>query len=44
MALDLLEGVFGLLFVIDVEFHQASAGAGEGVEVGWERDAGEFAL
>ena len=33
-----------MFFVFDVEFHQALAGGGEGVEVGWERDAGEFAL
>jgi hypothetical protein len=27
-----LEGVFGLLFVVDVEFGEAGFGAGEGVE------------
>ena len=41
---DLFEGVFGLLFVVDVEFHEALAGGGEGVEVGWEGDVGEFTL
>ena len=41
---DLFEGVLGLLLVVDVEFHEALAGGGEGVEVGRERDAREFAL
>ncbi len=41
---DVLQRVFGLLFVVDVEFHEAFASGGEGVEVGWEGDAGEFAL
>ena len=41
---DLFEGVLGLLLVVDVEFHEALAGGGEGMEVGWEGDAGEFAL
>ena len=41
---ELFEWVFGLFFVVDVEFHEALAGGGEGVEVGRERDAGEFAL
>ena len=40
----MFERVFGLLFVVDVEFHQALAGSGEGVEVRRERDAGEFRL
>ena len=41
---DLFEEVFGLLFVVDVEFHEALAGGGEGVEVRREGDAGELAL
>ena len=41
---DLLERVLGLLLVVDVEFHQALAGRGEGVEVGGKRDARELAL
>jgi len=31
---DLFELVLGLLLVVDVEFHEALAGGGEGVEVG----------
>ena len=27
-----------------MKFHEALAGLGEGVKVGWERNAGEFAL
>ena len=27
-----------------MKIHEALAGGGEGVEVGWEGDAGEFAL
>ncbi len=42
--LDLFEGVFGLLLVVDVEFHEALACGGEGLDVGREGDAGEFAL
>ena len=42
--LDLFEGVFRLLLVVDVEFHEALACRGEGGDVGWEGDAGEFAL
>ena len=41
---DLFEGVFGLLLVVDVEFHEALACGGEGAEVGREGDAREFAL
>ena len=32
---DLLELVFGLLLVVDVEIQQALAGGGEGVAMGW---------
>jgi hypothetical protein len=42
--LDLFERVLGLLLVVDVEFHQALAGGGEGGEIGREGDAREFAL
>jgi hypothetical protein len=42
--LDLFEGVFGLLLVVDVEFPEALACGGEGVEIGRELDAGKFAL
>ena len=41
---DLFEGILGLLLVVDVKFHEALAGGGEGVDVGRKRDAGEFAL
>ena len=41
---DLFEGVLGLLLVVDVEGHELLTSGGEGVEVGWEGDAGEFAL
>lgn len=41
---DLLQLVLGLLFVVDVEFHEALARGGEGVKAGWEVDAGELAL
>ena len=41
---DLFEGVLGLLLVVDVEFHEALSGGGEGVEVGRVGDAGKFAL
>lgn len=41
---DLFELIGLLFFVVDVEFHEALYGGGEGVEVGWEGDAGEFAL
>ena len=41
---DLFEGVLGLLLVVDVKFHEALAGGGEGVDVGRKRDAGEFVL
>lgn len=44
VGFDLFELVGRLLLVVDVEFHEALAGGGEGVEVGWEGDAGEFAL
>ena len=43
-VLDLFKRVLGLLFVVDVEVHEAGSGGGEGVEVGREGDAGEFAL
>lgn len=33
-----------MLLVVDVEFHGALASSGERVEVGWECDAGYFAL
>jgi hypothetical protein len=36
---DLFEGVFGLLLVVDVEFHEAFACVGEGLDVGRERSA-----
>lgn len=41
---DLFERVFGLFLIVYVEFHETLAGRGEGVEVGWEENAGEFAL
>ncbi len=41
---DLFKLEFCLFFIVDVEFHEALAGGGKGVEVGREGDAGEFAL
>jgi hypothetical protein len=41
---DLFEGVLRLLLVVDVEFHEALACVGKGLDVGREGDAGEFAL
>jgi len=41
---NLFERVLGLLLVVDVDFHEALAGSGEGVEVGRVGDAGKFAL
>jgi hypothetical protein len=41
---DLFEGVFGLVFVVDVEFHEALACGGEGVKIGWEGMRGSSRL
>ena len=41
---ELREGVFGLLFIADVDLGEADAGAGEGAKVGRERDAGQLAF
>jgi len=41
---DLFEREFGLFFVVDVDFHEALACGGEGVDVGREGDAWKFAL
>ena len=41
---ELREGVFGLVFVGNVDLGEAGTGVGEGAEVGREGDAGEFAF